>query len=128
MSQPVVLTIAETPGFPDFSAVYTQLGIREERVRSQRKAMSRVQKQAPDFIVAQFVYGFSNNYAGINISNLDVLLFALQKYAPQTRMIVLVDKPERQYVEQLRELFPLHAVLTHPVAPAEMRAALEPAG
>ena len=80
-----------------------------------RKAISALKTRTPDFIVAEFFYGWGNNYAGVNISNLDVLLFSLQKYAPAAKVIVLVEKAERQYVAKLNDIFPLHAVLVHPV-------------
>jgi len=43
-------------------------------------------------VVAEFFYGFGNNYAGANLGNLDVFLASLQKYAPEARVIVLVKK------------------------------------
>ena len=86
-----------------------------------RKAMSSIKREPPDFVVAEFFYGYANNYAGVNISNLDVFLFSLQKYAPQAKVIVLVEKKERQYVDALNKIFPLHAVLQHPVSGEEIR-------
>lgn len=96
----------------------------EEKVSSIRKAIGQVRKCQPDYIVAEFFYGYGNNYAGVNISNLDVLLSTLQKYAPQARVIVMVDKPERQYVDRLNELFPLYAVFEHPVSAAQIESCL----
>lgn len=121
----LLYSVLETPGHPDFSALYRELDIREERFPSMRKALSRIKQQAPDLIVAEFIYGFGNNYAGVNISNLDVMLFSLQKYAPHTRVIVLVDKRERQYVDKLNAIFPLAAVLVQPVPAAPLRSALQ---
>ena len=80
-----------------------------------RKALAALKKMAPDFIVAEFFYGYGNNYAGVNISNLDVLLYSLQKYAPQARVIVLVDKKERQYVDKLNDILPLYKILEFPI-------------
>lgn len=82
-----------------------------------RKALVQLKKQSPDFVVAEFFYGYGNNYAGVNISNLDVFLYSLQKYAPAAKVIVMVEKSERQYVDKLADLFSLHAVLQHPVSP-----------
>ena len=65
-----------------------------------------------------FIIG--NNYAGVNVSNLDVFLHSLQKYAPEAKVIVMVEKPEFKYVEKLEKLFTLHAVLKHPVSAKEM--------
>jgi hypothetical protein len=123
---PVVFSIVESPGHPNFSELYRRLGIREERLASQRKAMQALKSRRPDFVVAEFFYGFGNNYAGANISNLDTLLASLQRYAPQARVIVLVDKAQRPYVDQLAARFPIHAVLVQPVGSADLGPLLAP--
>ena len=89
-----------------------------------RKTIARLKSIQPDYIVAEFFYGYANNYAGVNISNLDVLLYTLQKYSPDTKVIVMVEKPERQYVDDLNKIFPLHAILQHPVKKPQMLALL----
>jgi len=122
---PVLFSIAESPTHPDFSDLYQRLAITEVKLGSMRKAISELKKQTPDVIVAEFFYGYGNNYAGVNISNLDVLLFSLQKAAPEARVIVLVEKSERQYVDKLNDILPLHAVLQQPVVEADMEAALK---
>lgn len=109
---------------PNFSALYTRHNIDEVRLSSMRKAISQLKKQPPDYVVAEFFYGYGNNYAGINISNLDVFLHSLQKYAPEAKVIVLVDKQERQYVNKLAEMFRLHAILQYPVTSAQLEACL----
>lgn len=125
MNQKVVYSIVESPGHPDFSALYNQLGWQEIRLGSMRKAISQLHKQPPDVVVAEFFYGYGNNYAGINISNLDVFLHSLQKYAPQARVIVMVEKAERPYVDKLAELFRLEAILVQPVNESQMREVLD---
>ena len=76
--------------------------------------MSKIKKDKPDYIAAEFFYGFGNNYAGINSSNLDVMLYSLQRYSPETKVIVFVDKDQRQYVDKLNDIIKLHAVITRP--------------
>ena len=100
---------------PDFSVLYERLGIKESKFSSMRKAISALKTQTPDLVVAEFMYGYGNNYAGVNVCNLDVFLYSLQKYSGNTGIIVLVDKSEYQYVEKLAALFTLHAVLRYPV-------------
>lgn len=97
------------------SEAYRQAGLTEYRFAAMRKAIAELKQHPPDVVVADFMYGYGNNYAGVNISNLDVFLCSLQRYAPQARVIVLVDKSERQYVDKLNNIIPLHAVLTYPV-------------
>jgi hypothetical protein len=124
MFSPILYSIIESPSHPDFSALYRRLKITEVQFKSMRKAMSRLKQQPPDFVVAEFFYGYANNYAGVNISNLDVFLFSLQKYAPQARVVVMVDKQERAYVDALDKIFPLFAVLQHPVSSQEIEGRL----
>ena len=117
MSQKVVFSIIESPLHPNFSNLYQSLNIQNIQFNSMRKALSQLKKQQPDFVVAEFFYGYGNNYAGVNVSNLDVFLCSLQKYAPEAKVIAMVEKSEREHVAKLTELFTLHAVLQHPVSP-----------
>ena len=48
------------------------------------------------------------------------MLYSLQKYSPDTRVIVLVDKSEYEYVDKLNEIFPIFAVLQYPVSEADI--------
>ena len=121
----LLYSIIESPTFPIFNLLYQTLNIEEIQFKNIRKAMNHLKNRAPDFIVAEFFYGYSNNYAGINISNLDILLFALQKYAPKSKVIVLVDKKEVGYVAPLNNIFQLHQVLIKPIDIKKMEQVLE---
>ncbi|MES9886935.1 MAG: hypothetical protein ABW140_09000 [Candidatus Sedimenticola sp. 6PFRAG1] len=125
MSEKTLFSIIESPTHPDFSGLYAQRGIREVRVSSIRRAISELKKFRPDYVVAEFFYGYGNNYAGVNVSNLDVFLASLQKYAPDARVVVMVDKSERIYVDRLKALFPVHQVLVHPVSSAQLDESLD---
>lgn len=110
-----LLSIVESPSHPILSGLYRRLGIAEVKATSMRKAIKQLKSVQPDFVVAEFFYGYGNNYAGVNMSNLDVFLYSLPKFAPQARVIVLVDKAELRYAHKLAEMFPIYAVLPHPV-------------
>ncbi|MEE9492056.1 MAG: hypothetical protein V3W04_01575 [Gammaproteobacteria bacterium] len=120
----LLLSVIESPMHPNFSSLYRQLDIEEIRLGSQRKAISQIKSVKPDYIVADFMYGYGNNYAGVNISNLDVLLYSMQKYCRDTGIIVFVDKSEAQYVDKLNDILPLSAVMTYPVNETQMKAVL----
>jgi len=126
MAAPVLFSIIESPAHRDFSALYRRLGIEEYKLTSMRKAIGALKETVPDYVVAEFMYGYGNNYAGVNVSNLDVFLYSLQKYSRETRIIVLVERSELQYVDRLAELFPLHAVLPLPVSEQDLEQALAP--
>ena len=124
MSAGSLFSIVESPMHPDFSTLYARLGLKESKYSSMRKAIGALKTQTPDLVVAEFIYGYGNNYAGVNVCNLDVFLYSLQKYARDTGIIVLVDRREAQYVEKLAALFPLHAVLRQPVCEQDIEPVL----
>lgn len=124
MSTPTLFSIIESSGHPNASEFYRSIGVEETKINSMRKAIAAVKKQAPDFIVAEFFYGYGNNYAGVNISNLDVLLYSMQRYAPETKVIVLVQPDEYKYVDKLNEIIKLHDILKLPVSPKQLNESL----
>lgn len=117
---PLLYSIIESPLHPQLSGLYSRSGLTEMQFSSVRKAIQALKSSPPDIVVADFIYGYGNNYAGINISNLDVFLHSLQKYAPACRVIVLYEKAERQYAQKLAGLFELHALLEYPVEEAQL--------
>ncbi len=124
MTTKTLLSIIESSAHPNFTELYNSLGIQENKINSMRKAIATLKKQQPDFIVAEFFYGYGNNYAGVNISNLDVLLYSLQKYSADTKVIVLVDKDEFKYVSKLNEIIKLHDVFKFPVSKEQIQKSL----
>lgn len=124
MSERVLYSVVESPAHPNLTALYRRLGIEELKFNSVRKAIGALKKRPPDWVVADFSYGYANNYAGVNVSNLDVLLASLRRYAPEARVVVLVEKAEYQYVDKLASLFTVHAALQYPVQAGDMEALL----
>ncbi len=120
-----LFSIIESPTHPFLTPLYNQLGFDELCFKHMRKLISKIKKVQPDYIAAEFFYGYGNNYAGINISNLDVMLYSLQRYSPNTKVIVFVDKNEKQYSDKLNDILPLHAVFTRPINKAEIIVSLK---
>jgi hypothetical protein len=120
-----LLSVIESLRHPNFTALYQRLGIEQEIATSIRKALKQVKKAPPDILVAEFIYGYGNNYAGVNISNLDVLLIALQRHQQETKVILFADKSEITHAPRLEDIHPLHAVLQLPVNPDEYKKTLE---
>jgi hypothetical protein len=120
----LVYSICESPAHPDFSLVYRHMGLEHRVFTSMRKAIAGLKKQPPGVVVAEFFYGYGNNYAGVNVSNLDVFLHSLRKYAPRAQVIVMVHETELAHVDKLRALFDIHAVLTQPVSERQMAESL----
>lgn len=125
MSDRLLLSIIESPTHPNFQSLYAQLGFEHVRAETMRKAISQLKKRSPDFIVAEFFYGYGNNYAGVNLSNLDVMLSSLPKYAPDAKVILMATKDEMRYVDKLKALFPVHGVIQQPADEVQIRELLE---
>lgn len=111
-----LFSVIESPTHPYLTPLYNQLGLDELCFKHMRKLISKIKKVQPDYIAVEFFYGFGNNYAGINISNLDVMLYSLQRYSPSTKVVVFVEKSQRKYVDKLNDIMSLHAVITLPVS------------
>jgi len=124
MNNNILYSIVASPLHKNYSAVYQKLGLKSLVFTSVRKAIQQLKTLAPDYIVADFIYGFGNNYAGVNISNLDVFLYSLQKQAPNAKVVVFVEKAEREYVEKLEELFDIHKVFIYPIQAEDLELAL----
>ena len=120
MVKPILYTVVQSRFHPRLTDFYTEQGFEEKVFTSTRKVMSALKKESPAYLVADFIYGYSNNYAGVNISNLDVMLMAMQRYSPDTKVIVLAQKQEVQYVDKLNDIFPLLHILTLPVTARDM--------
>lgn len=128
MPKLTVFSIVESPLHPELGAVYKAFGMNELKFNSMRKAIGQLKTQLPDIIVADFIYGYGSNYAGANVCNLDVFLRSLEPYGKESKMIVLVDKEEQEFVVKLHELFPLAMALLYPVKPEQMETVLKELG
>lgn len=111
---PLLYDIIESPAHPDLTSLAGELGYERLAFTAQRKAIAQLKRRPPDIVVADFFYGYGNNYAGANVSNLDVLLRSLQRFSPDARIVVLTDRHEAAHVPKLADLFQLHAVVTLP--------------
>lgn len=120
-----LFTLTTSPLPPHFAELYRDLDIAAEHFDSARKLHRALQKQAPDFFLGEFVYGWGNDYAGNTVSNLDVSLRTLQCKAPKAKLIVLMQPSQAPHIGKLLELFPVHAVLRFPLGDEEMRAVLQ---
>jgi len=124
MSGKIIFSIIESASHPQLSGLYSRLGLKEVKLLSMREAMKKLKKQSPDFVMAEFFYGYGNNYAGVNLSNLDVFLSSLQKYAPQARVLVIADKVDCDHITRLGELFDIDTVFFRPVSEQQVSDAL----
>ncbi len=126
MSEKTIISIVESLLHPNYSELYRSKGLNEIKVNSIRKAISLFKKKPVDFIVAEFYYAYSSNYASGHLCNLDVLFISLAKYSPDTKVIVLAEKSDYQYIDVLKELaYPHVAALKHPTTAEQIEVLLQ---
>lgn len=123
----LLYTYIESPTHPQLPDVFPKLNIDARRFSSLRKLMQALKKQTPNIVLVEFFYGFSNNYAGANISNIDVLLRNMQMKYPRVKLVIISSKEEAKYVEKLVEIFPIEALVTQPITPNNLGIALSQA-
>lgn len=120
-----LFSIIESPLHPKLTTLYQNLGYEELQLTTTRKAVSALKKQKPALVVADFVYGYSNNYSGIHISNLDVFLMSMQKFAPGTPVVILAAADELEHAKKMREIFKITAILPFNGAESQLKEVVE---
>ena len=110
---PLLLSIIEIGGYPDFTGLYQQHGYQTEQVTSVRKAISAMKKQSVDTIVAEF--NFQSDFRD-RTSNLETLLATIQGKYPDTRVIVMFEREYQHAFDRLCESYPIDIALPFPVS------------
>lgn len=119
-SKPVLLSIIELGGYPDFKPLYRQAGYEVESVASVRKALSLLKQTQSDVIVAEF--NFQSDFRD-RTSSLESLLAAVQRL-PKTKVIIFYENEHAYQLAKLTARFPIHEALPYPIDPAKLEQSL----
>ncbi len=120
-----LLAVVEFGGYPNFTPLYQRHGYQVEMVNSVRKAQAWLKTHTPEVVVTEF--NFDAEFRD-RMSNIESLMATLQKYSPESRVIVLYD-PNHQYrLDKVQQRYPLFGVCTFPVREGDMEAILEAKG
>ena len=119
-NKPVLLSIIELGGYPDFTPVYQQAGYQVETSRSMRNAIKTLKKLKPAVIVAE--YNFQSDFRD-RTSSLESLLAVVQRL-PDTRVIVFYEEEFATQFQRVSSRFPIHKAIKFPVDVEELKAAL----
>jgi hypothetical protein len=125
MSEKLLLSIVEMGGYPDFSPLYRSKGFTPERVLSVRKAQAWLKKHQPAVVVAEFHF---DPELRDRMSNLESLFATLQRYAPEARVIVFIEKRHRPRLEPVAARYPVFGALDYPPNEQMLAELLEQAG
>jgi len=120
MVRPLLLSVIEIGGYPNFTPLYKRAGFEVLVETRMRKAMSTIKKAKPRVIVAEF--NFQSDFRD-RTSSLESMMSVVERL-PDTRVIVFY---EREYAHQFERLLAVHSfyrTFTFPVPEDELSAAL----
>lgn len=122
-TQPVLLSIVELGGYPNFTPLYERLGCRVVMERSMRKALTAVKQLRPRVVVAEF--NFQSDFRD-RTSSLESLMAVLQR-VEDTRVIVFYEQEYASQLARLQVRFPLFRVMAYPISEAALAANVQAA-
>jgi ActR/RegA family two-component response regulator len=118
--RPMLLSIVELGGYPDFRALYERAGYAVTSAASTRKALALMKTLRPRVVVAEF--NFQSDFRD-RTSSLESLLAAVQTL-PDVRVIVFYEKEFAHQLARVSARFSIHAALEFPIDEERLLAAL----
>jgi hypothetical protein len=120
-NKPVLLSIIELGGYPDFTALYEAAGYQVLKTDSVRKAVKLIRQHKPIVMVAEF--NFQSDFRD-RTSSLETLLSGTQGVTDAS-MIVFYEEEYKSQYQRFLQSFEVSASLTFPVDEVLLRAALQ---
>lgn len=120
---PLLLSIVELGGYPDFSTLYQQKSFAVEQVESMRKATKLLKKIKPAVVVVEF--NFQSDFRD-RTSSLETLMATVQRI-PNCKVIVFYETEQRIQLERLLAVFNVFATIAFPINEADLSQALDQA-
>lgn len=118
--KPVLLSIIELGGYPDFTSLYESLGYQVVKADSVRKAVKLIRKAKPLVMVAEF--NFQSDFRD-RTSSLETLLSSTQGVT-NANMIVFYEKEFEPQYQRFLQCFEVSASLIFPIEEVQLRSAL----
>ena len=117
---PVIMSIIELGGYPDFSALYRRLGYEVVVMPSMRKAIRHLKTNPVDIIVAEFNY--QSDFRD-RTSQLESLMASLAS-SPDVQVVVFYDLEQADKFQRFIYRERIQATLTYPVTETKLEQTL----
>ena len=114
--RPVLISILELGGYPDFSKLYRSLGYEVYSLESMRKAIKFIKHNAVDVIVAEF--NFQSDFRD-RTSQVESLIASLAQ-KKGISVIIFYDRDQSHQLSRLTDQFQFHAALAYPIIDADL--------
>ena len=112
MSRPLLLSVIEMGGYPNFTPLYRRAGFDVVVETRMRKAMSTIKKKRPAVIVAEF--NFQSDFRD-RTSSLESMMSVVERL-PDTKVIVFYEKEFGHQFERLLAVHSFHKTFTFPIS------------
>lgn len=111
MSQPLLVSIVELGGYPDYTPLYQRAGFRVLSERKMRKAMALIKREKPGVIVAEF--NFQSDFRD-RTSSLESLMSVAERL-PDCAVIVFFEREYEHQLQRLLERSPVYRTFPFPI-------------
>jgi DNA-binding NtrC family response regulator len=119
--QPVLMSIIELGGYPDFTNLYQSLGFQVVIMPSMRKAIKYIKHNRIDIIVAEF--NFQSDFRDRS-SQLETLMASIAQ-VPDVEVIVFYDLEQSHQLNKVTGYFNFLEILSYPVDVQRLKLVLE---
>ena len=123
VKKPILLSIIELGGYPDFSAIYESSGYEVLRTDRVRKAVKLIREFQPAVIVAEF--NFQSDFRD-RTSSLETVLSSMQGVA-ESKLIVFYEKEGEDKYARFLKHYTVHASIAFPIDEQLLASALSDA-
>ena len=121
MSKPILLSVIEMGGYPNFTPLYQRAGFEVLVETRMRKAMSTIKARKPAVIVAEF--NFQSDFRD-RTSSLESMMSVVERLA-DTRVIVFYEQEYRHQFERLLAVHSFYKTFAFPVPEQELSRCLQ---
>jgi hypothetical protein len=121
MTRPLLLSVVEIGGYPNFAPIYQRAGFEVVVETRMRKAMGTIKKLKPAVIVAEF--NFQSDFRD-RTSSLESMMSVVERLA-NTRVIVFYEKEYLHQFERLLAVHSFHRTFAFPVPEDELACCVE---
>lgn len=121
MSKPLLLSVIEMGGYPNFTPLYERVGFQVLVETRMRKAMSTIKKKKPALVVAEF--NFQSDFRD-RTSSLESMMSVVERL-PGTRVIVFFEKEYSHQFERLLAVHSFYKTFSFPIPEQELEACVK---
>ena len=121
-NKPLLLSIIELGGYPDFTPLYESAGYRVLKTDSVRKAVKLIRQHRPAVIVAEF--NFQSDFRDRS-SSLETILSGTQGVADVSMIVFYEKEYEKQYRQRFLMNHEVAASLVFPIDEQQLSNALK---